>query len=94
MFKSEDYYKAMEKINEYLYSVHDDNEIKGNWRWVKELNDLIVKEDYDLAKDIIAKIESMELSDEESLTKLHENKNIVENYFIEKSKLEIDMSQR
>ena len=88
LFKSEDYYKAMERNNEYLSGVNDYNEIKEIEDAFKELNDLIVKEDYNLAKDTIAKIEGMDLSDEESLAKLHENKKIVESYFIEKAKLE------
>lgn len=52
------------------------------------LNDLIAKEDYELAKFIIEKIESFEISDEEKLAQFDEKKKIVEDYFIEKDKQE------
>ena len=146
LFKSGEYDKSMEQLNEYLESVPDDKDVKeivsiisiyntskdyfdtGDFELViatletmpykadeypikskidelkkntseaikkKEieaalvmLNDLIAKQDYDSAKDIIEKIEAMELSDEENLAELDKNKKIVEDYFIEKARLE------
>ena len=53
-----------------------------------ELKALIDSEDYTGAKDIITKLETMELSNESDVEELAKNKKLVEDYFIDKDKLE------
>ncbi|MBU3109030.1 L,D-transpeptidase family protein [Clostridium gasigenes] len=53
-----------------------------------ELKALIDNEDYTGAKDIITKLETMELSNESDVEELAKNKKLVEDYFIDKDKLE------
>ncbi|MGL5354520.1 MAG: L,D-transpeptidase family protein [Clostridium sp.] len=85
-------YSIKDKIEELINSANEGIKKKEIESEIVKLKESIASEDYDLAKEIIGKLEAMNLTHEAYITELNSNKKIVDDYYAEKAKKEEELA--